>query len=336
MPEGISKKLSLGNIGVDIFFVISGFLITDIILSYKEQGNIIKSLKIFYVRRTLRIFPLYYFYIFIVILLYFSELNKKEVIYAISYCYNFFIISNQGFGNFLFPHLWSLSVEEQFYLFWPLLLFIIPKNLVTRFITILIFFSILFSLINTFYFHVMFVEYVHTMSCTQALAFGGLLAAILKYNDKNKFVQVIGRHSLLFFTLGLFGWILSFAFHTSHPFTFAFMRSFGSFMAFVLLIKLVLPASHEISEKSFLYRLMEISLLQFIGRISYGIYIYHLLVRHIVDVYIRGFFKNYHWFYVHFSICTFPIYMSVTVIISYVSFRFLESPLNSLKKRYSM
>ena len=107
-----------GNLGVTIFFVISGFLISTILLLEKaklEEGiiNRKKIMTSFYVRRFLRIFPIYYLTLF---LLSFSDLPgfKQNLIYYLTYTENFNIILHNSFDSF--THTWSLAVEEQFYL----------------------------------------------------------------------------------------------------------------------------------------------------------------------------------------------------------------------------
>lgn len=122
--------LSLGNVGVRVFFVISGFLITTLLLrELDEMGRI--DLRAFYVRRALRIFPASFAYIGIIYLLYLGgvvDLTLKlgsrthsspypDLVHAITYTANY-----THDYNWYLNHLWSLSVEEQFYLLWPGLL----------------------------------------------------------------------------------------------------------------------------------------------------------------------------------------------------------------------
>jgi peptidoglycan/LPS O-acetylase OafA/YrhL len=123
---------SLGNVGVRLFFVISGFLITTLLLRDIEQHGQIR-LRTFYLRRTLRIFPAVFFYIGVIWLLYLAglidltfklgsrqyvESAVPDLIHAITFTQNY----NHDY-NWYFNHLWSLSVEEQFYLLWPFTLF---------------------------------------------------------------------------------------------------------------------------------------------------------------------------------------------------------------------
>lgn len=108
----------VGNLGVRIFFVISGFIITHLLLKeYESMGTI--SLKKFYVRRALRIFPAFYFFILVMFLL--KEMGViavENVVFIRSATYNVNYMSVPERGWYL-GHLWSLAVEEQFYLIWP-------------------------------------------------------------------------------------------------------------------------------------------------------------------------------------------------------------------------
>jgi peptidoglycan/LPS O-acetylase OafA/YrhL len=110
-----------GAIGVEIFFVISGFLITTLIVrEHAREGSI--SLKNFYWRRALRILPAYICYLAAVSLMSWSgtlALRKTDWIAAITYTVNFVRHPSWEIG-----HIWSLSIEEHFYLFWPMILFI--------------------------------------------------------------------------------------------------------------------------------------------------------------------------------------------------------------------
>ena len=138
-----TRNLPVGWMGVQLFFVLSGFLITDILLRMKEQLPRREFFVKFYGRRFLRIFPLYYFYLALLAAFIFllpaldlqalnTELGKRflnHIWVAALYMYDFFHASALFERSRFFTHLWSLSVEEQFYLLWPLLIFLTPRIL---------------------------------------------------------------------------------------------------------------------------------------------------------------------------------------------------------------
>ena len=107
----------LGTLGVTIFFVISGYLITLLLLhEFQKFGRI--DLRAFYVRRILRIFPVFYLYIVSLSLL--ASITEYSIP-AEDYRHALTFTANYKVLNWMLGHLWSLSVEEQFYLFWPLI-----------------------------------------------------------------------------------------------------------------------------------------------------------------------------------------------------------------------
>jgi peptidoglycan/LPS O-acetylase OafA/YrhL len=120
-----------GWIGVQIFFVLSGFLITSILLK-DTRASLADYLKRFYRRRALRIFPLYFLFLGIVAaasLVYgVTTAFRQQWPYLLTYTFNFArILDDYEYPRF-WGHLWSLSIEEQFYLFWPLLVFFVPAR----------------------------------------------------------------------------------------------------------------------------------------------------------------------------------------------------------------
>ena len=111
----------LGNLGVRLFFVISGFLITRLLLNEFAATQRI-SLKAFYIRRMLRIFPAFYVFIMVATVLAafgFASLDREDLLYSVTYTMNYY---SNFTPNYSLRHLWSLSVEEQFYLLWPVTL----------------------------------------------------------------------------------------------------------------------------------------------------------------------------------------------------------------------
>jgi peptidoglycan/LPS O-acetylase OafA/YrhL len=123
-PSGTSKILEnivSGSVGVRIFFVISGFLITTLLLQQEQRDGQI-SLKQFYQRRILRIFPVYFLYIFAVWV--FRECMGPEVSNSSYLAACTFTTGLFTEGHWVLWHTWSLSIEEQFYILWPTLLYI--------------------------------------------------------------------------------------------------------------------------------------------------------------------------------------------------------------------
>lgn len=136
---GLPYTGTAGTVGVNVFFVLSGFLITRLLLEEKNRYGSV-SLKYFYQRRALRIFPAMYAYLAVtaVVAVIFGE-SLKQVAHAGLYVANF--ARSGGEVMPLMPHTWSLAMEEQFYLIWPVLLVALMAVLVTaqrRTITVVI------------------------------------------------------------------------------------------------------------------------------------------------------------------------------------------------------
>lgn len=127
--------LANSSLGVRIFFVISGYLITKLLIIEREKNGYI-DLRNFYIRRTFRIFPVFYLYILTVLLIklfFFSNIFSDYAhlgfasVYLWNYQHLFHTLPDPN-GYWFFGHFWSLSMEEQFYLFWPLLFIRIPNR----------------------------------------------------------------------------------------------------------------------------------------------------------------------------------------------------------------
>lgn len=127
-PPALVRLTQFGQTGVDLFFVLSGFLITRILIQSKEKQGYFKN---FYLRRTLRIFPLYYLFL---ILTYYTFPHFIPVQPATLHQQLPYFTYLQGFAitfnwDTLGPgHFWSLAVEEHFYLFWPLAVLFLPRK----------------------------------------------------------------------------------------------------------------------------------------------------------------------------------------------------------------
>ncbi len=129
--RAVHAGISFGWAGVDLFFVLSGFLITGILLDAKERPFYFRN---FYIRRTLRIFPVYYAFllvIFVVLpLLHAAPATPASIqLWYWTYTTDFLVAIKGWAGTTLFaPHFWSLAIEEQFYLVWPLAILMLSRR----------------------------------------------------------------------------------------------------------------------------------------------------------------------------------------------------------------
>jgi len=136
--ERLAVKLgNYGVLGVDLFFVLSGFLITGLLLDAKGGRHYFRN---FYARRTLRIFPLYYFVLglLLVVLPRFATLPppleeaRLHQAWLWTYTANFYIAAKASWALTYLSHFWSLAIEEHFYLLWPLIVFTVSRKALAR------------------------------------------------------------------------------------------------------------------------------------------------------------------------------------------------------------
>lgn len=124
MPGHYQFKLPWGSAGVQLFFVLSGFLITGILLRCRTSVARLSALRAFYVRRILRIFPLFYCVLLLAYVLNIEPV-RETVFWHLPYLSNFYFFSIGRWDGDI-SHFWSLAVEEQFYLFWPAIVMFVP------------------------------------------------------------------------------------------------------------------------------------------------------------------------------------------------------------------
>jgi peptidoglycan/LPS O-acetylase OafA/YrhL len=183
--------LLFAHTGVLVFFVISGFLITSLLLrELNSTGSI--GLKRFYIRRAFRIFPAYYLYLGIILALALTGLLHTPLgaLFAASvYGSDYFLGPGGGYASL--QHLWSLSVEEQFYLLWPATLLFLEKRRAIQFAVFLILISPLSRVVTYFLLAPQHRAMVGRMfhSSIDTIMFGCLLALLWENDRFNRFLR---------------------------------------------------------------------------------------------------------------------------------------------------
>jgi len=124
----VDVVMGAGWIGVDLFFVLSGFLITGILLATKESAVYYKS---FFARRFLRIFPLYYLLVIVIIVKDRTHFDRLDIASLCFFYYNWQAV-HLGHNLYNVNSLWSLAVEEQFYILWPTVVLLVSKKALVR------------------------------------------------------------------------------------------------------------------------------------------------------------------------------------------------------------
>jgi peptidoglycan/LPS O-acetylase OafA/YrhL len=208
--EKLLNTISNGELGVQIFFVLSGFLITYLLITEHEMNKKI-NLKYFYIRRVLMIWPLYCLVVaYSFFLLPFLETSigntprvGANLLWHLTFLSNFDIMNVEkyfhGSSTLSQGITWSVSIEEQFYLFWPLIFFVFPKRLWIHSILVIIGASILFRILNN---DDSFVLYYHTFSVIGDLGIGAVFAYLIKeYNKVKTFFEKSSTWTHLLFMI---------------------------------------------------------------------------------------------------------------------------------------
>ena len=308
-----------GFLGVDIFFVISGYLITSIIINDTKNNNF--SIFNFYKRRFRRIFPALISILLVNILIgYFILLPDQFIELAKSFISSIFFISNYFFyyigqeysatNSFLIPfiHTWSLGVEEQFYIIYPII-FVIFYRLIDfkKIIIILFLVSLLFS-------HLFFQEnpslnFYIIISRIWELMLGAILSVYnLSFFKRNNFLIN------LFFIVGFFLLLFSLLFGSHripHPTFFTLVPAIGTFLVIATSEKVGTIGNSLLSSKIFI----------FIGKISFSLYLWHYPIfayAKIIEVFNVSIFGN------------FLIY-SLVFLLSIFTYKYIEQPFRKEK-----
>lgn len=307
---------SMAVAGVRLFFVISGFLITGIILRMKEQLGPRQLLLKFFGRRALRIFPPYYLLLLVLWVADVGSFRETSAWHAL-YLSNVLAVRQEGLTLSPVGHLWSLSVEEQFYLVWPFLLLLFRGRGLVGIILLIMASSVGFkmwaSLAN---WHT--APYVMMFSNTETLGAGALLACAVHHGRGDWVVRV--QRSMPWCFL-LFAGLQAVHAFTPLGFLRAWLESLTCAGLFAGLVALAYTGS-----KGWIGRLLELRALRYTGKISYGIYLYHLpvllLLRRVVAAHSESVF-------IGISVLS----IAVTLVLAHLSWQYIEKPINGLKDR---
>jgi peptidoglycan/LPS O-acetylase OafA/YrhL len=270
--ELVKKITEILQHGVTLFFVLSGFVITRILLNNRTETNYFSK---FYKRRALRIFPLYYLYLIIHFYVYpilmgaGPNLNFERQIPIFLYLQNLgWLTGLEVIGP---GHFWSLAVEEHFYLIWPLIIFIIPNNRIQYVVTI---FLIIFSIpLKALFLQVNIDINYNTFSRYDSILMGGLIAIIERKNNYK--LPKIKSNFILGLLLGLFFvGLLIYIFQDRIFFIKSITKHFILSLFFGLIIYY---SAYSSSNKNLYNKFLTSKIMQYFGKISYGLYVWHIL-----------------------------------------------------------
>jgi len=317
----------LGFISIDSFFVLSSFLIT---WKGLEEVKITKKFKFknFLIRRSLRIWPLYFLVILLGFLIEFMKSYYTQDISSlpsfwsfILFILNFDIIKNGYEFLFFMVFMWSISVEEQFYIFWALVLKWFQNHLLK--VSLLI---ILISII----FRIYFIDDSLNLNFHTVSALGnfgvGALAAIAAFNNSILITKIRDFSKTQIVIIYLISLLIFIAIPSlqNHDLFIVIQRVLFSFVfAFIILEQTYCQQS--------IFKLSRIKYFNFFGKISYGLYCYHGIM---ITIVLK--FSDYFSESLFTSIFIFPtLIFCGTLLFSHLSYKFFESKILKLKTKYT-
>lgn len=316
----------IGKLGVVLFFVLSGFLITTLLLNEKEtQGGI--SFKKFYIRRILRIWPVYYLVIFLGFFVLpnisFLEFPKHDHVQGlvssptnfILYLTIFANIAWAVYGNIPYTtQTWSLATEEQFYLLWPAVISYFNKRLLlVMVVVVLLYHAALYFfwsryanfIPDTKYFSRFL--YAFNINC---MAIGGIFAALI--HRKHKIVELI-FNKYTFYGVALVTVILLLV-----------GKKFGNVNYDVYSVLFGIIISNLAFNEKF-SKVLENSITNYLGSISYGLYMFHAIAV-VVAIKIGVYFSS-NWI-------IYPLTFIMAIIVSHISYKYFEKYFLHYKARF--
>jgi peptidoglycan/LPS O-acetylase OafA/YrhL len=325
LPFPLSFFLN-ASLGVNVFFVISGFLITRLLLQEEAANDGAVSLGKFYLRRIFRIFPAYYFLLFVYLILqmcsvlYFSRSSWLSSLFYYKY------VGGRGYLDWESGHFWSLSVEEHFYLVWPFVFKYFKKWRV--YFSFLVILAVIFFRLNSYYTFLHNPYLKDTISifqrgdsimvgCLFALFQDKLTARIMKYSGSFLNPWVLFALLILLTSTSLSDWNVKYHLHLG-----IIMIPFGignpNGIITDILIAILLIVS--INRPGAWFNFLNTPAMNYIGKLSYSLYLWQEL-----------FLGN------HVGIFgLFPVDLICIFIAANFSYYVIEKPFLRMKERFEM
>ena len=319
----------IGKLGVVLFFVLSGFLITYLLLAEQDKFKYI-NIKNFYIRRVLRIWPLYFLIIFLALWI-FPNISiftlpgfEKDVVYKdlilkiILYAIFFPNLVLALFGVIPYAsHTWSIGTEEQYYLVWPVLLKFFKKNRIKLMVLIIFLYLIIAKILNSNYSDTL--PYKHVIKTfwssfnIDCMAIGGFYAILLF--EKSKYLKLF-MNNFVFYTTIILTSVLIIRGVRMPYFHYEF---YGSLFG-IIILNFAVNGKLKIS--------LENKVFDYLGKLSYGLYMYHP-IGIVLSLYIAIYMNcTTNWL-------VYPLSLFIVILIAAISYEYYESIFLKLKISFS-
>lgn len=321
-PYPINAFSTLGWTGVDLFFVLSGFLITGILVDAKDKPFFFRN---FFMKRVLRIFPLYYLSL-IGFFLYAALADPERYAYYLdnqlffwTYTQNM-LFAFEGWPKLspVLTHYWSLAIEEQFYLFWPFVIAFLNKRKILLSCALLIGVSLLTRNLNTenpF-------SYVFTLARFDSLLIGAGAAILIR-----EYPRLLNRMVLPVFIISAIALLAVIFIGADLTNKNILMVRVGYTLLALFFCCLIISVFDQEKIGKGSNVIFGNKILIFFGKYSYGIYVYHWL-------FYRDFFLEWIEGY-HLGFLESFIYVAGVVLLSVLSFHLIEKRFLALKKQFA-
>ncbi|MEZ5308595.1 MAG: acyltransferase [Pyrinomonadaceae bacterium] len=325
--QGLTFVTSRGILGVNFFFVLSGFLITYLLLVEKESKGTV-NVKYFYFRRFLRIWPLYYAIVifgFLVLPWAYGFVGKQlensgDLLLYLTFLSNY----DKTTGTAILGVLWSIAVEEQFYLIWPLVFFLVKSKNHAYVFYVIIIFSMIYRIVFE---HDPDVLFKHTVSCISDMAVGGLGAYWAFSGLAQEKLKNFSKSGIaLVYLIGL-GLILTRSFWNT-----AFYGVYASERLIYSLFFLFVVLEQNYAENS-LFKMQSFKWISKLGIYTYGLYMVHFISIYFVNLV----FDRIGWNKSLFDLIVLEtsIAFAGAVLLAIASFYVLENPFLKIKSKFS-
>ena len=329
-PAPVTRVLGLmliGQKGVDLFFVLSGFLITSILLRTKGSTNYFRT---FYLRRSLRIFPLYYLVVI-------ACLCAGAIWNLPQYQWNntgWYLLYLQNIVKTFWPdavagpgHFWSLAVEEHYYLFWPVAVLLLSRRALIAMCFALILMPIA---IRAWFLSMGLDVFTFTLCRIDTLAMGSLIAIL--FGDQSQRASVVRWSRIFFLPLMVVSFGSFFVLSGSAS---ALLQTF-KYSFFAALCTLVLVMALSPGRLNPAPRIFNVRALRNLGKISYAIYVFHPFVLMAIRtrLYTSSWSPLFGKFYAAVT-CELAGFLVLTFLAAKTSWILFERPILQLKERFS-